>query len=198
VEAKALTASRTLLDRDRLRIAGALAGRDATVAELAESLDLPARGIGRHLEKLHDAGLVRMESGPNGIRHSLDRGRLAEVAAELSRLEQSLQQATSGLPVPGDANAAEGSSAEDGRILRAFFEDGRLTSIPAQHAKRTVILRFLAATAFAPGEEYPEKEVNMRLALRHPDVAALRRYLVDEGFMERSAGIYRVKDATGR
>ena len=34
----------------------------------------------------------------------------------------------------------------------------------------------------------------MRLALRHPDVASLRRYLVDEGFMERSAGIYRLRE----
>ena len=30
----------------------------------------------------------------------------------------------------------------------------------------------------------------MRLALRHADVASLRRYLVDEGFMKRSGGIY--------
>ena len=31
----------------------------------------------------------------------------------------------------------------------------------------------------------------MRLALLHPDVAALRRYLVDGGWMTREAGIYR-------
>jgi hypothetical protein len=31
----------------------------------------------------------------------------------------------------------------------------------------------------------------MRLALLHPDVAALRRYLVDAGLMTRDAGIYR-------
>jgi hypothetical protein len=35
--------------------------------------------------------------------------------------------------------------------------------------------------------------VNELLALRHPDVAALRRYLVDEGFMSRNAGVYRLR-----
>ncbi len=39
--------------------------------------------------------------------------------------------------------------------------------------------------------EYPEREVDQRLALRHRDVAALRRYLVDSGYLERHAGIYR-------
>ena len=36
---------------------------------------------------------------------------------------------------------------------------------------------------------------DMRLALRHPDVAALRRYLVDEGLVERAQGIYRLTAA---
>jgi hypothetical protein len=55
-----------------------------------------------------------------------------------------------------------------------------------------VVLRFLAATAFEPGVDYPERDVNLRLALRHPDVASLRRYLVDAGLVERAAGIYRL------
>jgi hypothetical protein len=33
--------------------------------------------------------------------------------------------------------------------------------------------------------------VNQRLALFHPDVAALRRQLVDSGLMTREAGEYR-------
>jgi hypothetical protein len=44
---------------------------------------------------------------------------------------------------------------------------------------------------FPEDREYEEKEVNMRLALLHPDVAALRRYLVDGRLMTRDAGIYR-------
>ena len=43
---------------------------------------------------------------------------------------------------------------------------------------------------FEPGVRYPEREVNALLAVWHADVAALRRYLVDEGFLTREAGVY--------
>lgn len=77
------------------------------------------------------------------------------------------------------------------RVLHAFFVDGRLTSIPARERKRQVVLRYLASTDFEEGRDYPERDVNMRLASRHRDVAALRRYLVDGGYLERHAGTYR-------
>jgi len=53
------------------------------------------------------------------------------------------------------------------------------------------VLRYLAETVFPEEREYPEKEINQLLAVHHPDVASLRRYLVDEGFMSRAAGMYR-------
>jgi hypothetical protein len=77
------------------------------------------------------------------------------------------------------------------RVIATFFRDGRLASIPARQGKRLVILRELRERCFAEDRDYPEKEVNMRLALVHPDVAALRRYLVDAELMSRSKGIYR-------
>jgi hypothetical protein len=81
--------------------------------------------------------------------------------------------------------------ADSERIIRAFFRDGRLVSIPARQGKRLVILRELRERCFAEDRDYPEKDVNMRLALVHLDVAALRRYLVDAKLMARSNGIYR-------
>ena len=83
------------------------------------------------------------------------------------------------------------ASPEDAKVLRSFLVDGRLESIPAQQRKRQVVLRFLLERVFAEDREYPEKEVNQRLALFHPDVAALRRYLVDDGYVTREAGLYR-------
>jgi hypothetical protein len=77
------------------------------------------------------------------------------------------------------------------RVIDAFFRDGRLVSIPARQAKRLFVLRVLRERCFAEDRDYPEKEVNMRLALIHPDVAALRRHLVDSKLMSRSNGIYR-------
>jgi hypothetical protein len=75
-------------------------------------------------------------------------------------------------------------------VLRAFLDaEGRLTAIPAKHSKRLVVLDHLAQL-FEPGERYPETEVNRRLRAAHYDVAALRRYLVEDGFLDRGAGMY--------
>ena len=75
------------------------------------------------------------------------------------------------------------------RVLRAFVHDGRLTSIPAVHSKRLVILDWLAQR-FEPGRRYTEETVNLVIAQVHPDTAALRRYLVDDGLMDREQGVY--------
>jgi len=79
----------------------------------------------------------------------------------------------------------------EANVLRAFFRDDRLVTIPARAKKRAIVLRYLLERCFAEDRSYPEREVNQRLALFHPDVAALRRYLVDEGLVTREAGSYR-------
>jgi hypothetical protein len=80
---------------------------------------------------------------------------------------------------------------DEEKVIRAFMRDGRLTSIPAKPRKRELLLPFLLDTCFPEDRAYEEREVNQRLALLHPDVSALRRYLIDGGLMTREAGIYR-------
>jgi hypothetical protein len=77
------------------------------------------------------------------------------------------------------------------KVVRTFLRDDRLVSIPAKPRKRDLLLPVILDRCFPEDRDYEEKEVNMRLALLHPDVAALRRYLVDGGLMSREAGIYR-------
>lgn len=60
-------------------------------------------------------------------------------------------------------------------------------SIPTKLAKRLVVLDHLAQN-FELGVVYPESEVNAALFRFHPDVPALRRYLVDERFLTRRDG----------
>lgn len=79
--------------------------------------------------------------------------------------------------------------AEPGLELRAFVRDGRIVVIPAKHSKRLLLLDWLAQD-FEPGTRYSEQMVNLIIGQRHADTAALRRYLVDEGYMSREAGIY--------
>ena len=78
----------------------------------------------------------------------------------------------------------------DERILQAFFDqDGTLHTIPSKHAKLLVVLDRLAQE-FEPGQRYEEAEVNLVLKRIHPDHAALRRYLVENGFLARDSGVY--------
>ena len=46
------------------------------------------------------------------------------------------------------------------------------------------------ALEFEPGRRYDEKEVNVIVGAFFTDHAALRRYLVDEGFLDRDHGEY--------
>jgi hypothetical protein len=76
------------------------------------------------------------------------------------------------------------------KVLAAFFNaDGTLHTIPTKHTKRLVVLDRLAQE-FEPGQRYEEPEVNLVLRRLHPDHAALRRYLVENGFLAREAGVY--------
>jgi hypothetical protein len=79
----------------------------------------------------------------------------------------------------------------EARVLRAFIRKGRLVSLPARERKRRVILRYLLDEVFPDLEPIDERDANMRLALWHPDVAALRRYLVDAGLVTRAGMVYR-------
>jgi hypothetical protein len=75
-------------------------------------------------------------------------------------------------------------------VLRAFVAaDGRIAQIPVKMAKRLVVLDHVAQ-AFEVGRHYPEREVDEVLRRFHDDWAALRRYLVDDGFLERANGVY--------
>jgi hypothetical protein len=76
------------------------------------------------------------------------------------------------------------------RQTLAFIRDGRITAVPAKRTRRRLLLNQVAQ-AFEPGRKYPEADVNEILKAVFDDHCALRRYLVDESFMTRSAnGIY--------
>jgi len=72
---------------------------------------------------------------------------------------------------------------------RFFTRGGRLHTIPSKHHKLLLVLDRVAQ-AFEPGVRYPETEVNAILMTYHGDYVALRRYLVENGFLGREAGVY--------
>ncbi len=180
-------------DPSRLRVLGQLAaGKRHSLEGLCTSLGMSTGALVHHLERLLDAGLVRRHARPGGAVYELRRERLAALGTALARLDQ---PAGAGISEPLGPDGQSWPPAL-ARVLRAFIVEGRLETIPAQEKKRLVVLRYLAETVFRPDTEYPEKEVNERLALLHPDVASLRRYLVDHRFMQREAGAYRLRPPT--
>lgn len=82
-----------------------------------------------------------------------------------------------------------GMTADEGEVLARYTSGNRLTEIPSKRSHRLVVLERLALE-FDPGTRYEERQVNGILSLWHPDYAALRRALVDEGFMDRGGGEY--------
>lgn len=85
---------------------------------------------------------------------------------------------------------AAGLLADPPEQLRAFIRDGRITVLPARRTRRRLLLDQVVQ-AFEPGRTYPEAEVGQILKAFFDDHCALRRYLIDEEFMSRSAaGLY--------
>jgi hypothetical protein len=165
---------RAVADPERLAVAGALARADRTADELADDLGMPARRVKTHLGKLTAAGVATVADDRRTYR--LDRDALRH-AAEL-------------VGPPREAGLPLGAATDDEEIvLRTFFRNGRLTEIPMKRSKRRIVLERIALE-FEPGRRYDEKEVNAIVGAFFNDNAALRRYLVDEGYLDRDHGVY--------
>lgn len=167
----AATIAGLLADPARLKVVAALALGAGTIEEVAAVSGLGLKDVALAARRLARGGLVARDGHALSLR-SEHFGAAARAAAEAAPA-----------PEPLSADPAEDA------VLSAFVRDGRLTAIPAQRTKRLVVLEHLVRV-FEPGLRYPEREVNALLAVWHPDVAALRRYLVDEGLLSRAAGVY--------
>ena len=160
-----------LADEDRRRVVAALVLGATTIEDVRRVTGLTTREAAEALARLVAGELVvRGEGGEHVLLG--EAFRLAAVAAAPER------------PAPDPT----GDVPEDeARVLRTYLRAGRLTQIPAQRSKKLIVLDRLAQE-FDVGVRYSERQVNAILRRFHPDVAALRRYLVDEGFLDREPG----------
>ncbi len=152
-----------LAEPDRLKALAAVALGAATLAEVAEAAGLEPRAAAKALNRLVAGGLV--QGAPRegyGVRVDVLRAAARRPAADR-------------------ADGGQVGSDVVGRFLRG----DRHVAIPAARGKRLAVLDHLAGL-FEPGRRYPEREVNEILRAWHPDYAMLRRYLVDEGFLDRA------------
>jgi hypothetical protein len=165
-----------LADPHRRGVVAALVLGAHTFEDVRVATGLDARAVARALTRLVGAGLVeRAEDGTLAL--------LAEAFALAARASSQPAAPIEHAEEVGDVDP------DSAKVLRAFVRDGRLSSIPTSRTKRLVVLDMLAQE-FEPGERYSEATVNLMLGKWHADTAALRRYLVDEGFLDREARQY--------
>ena len=85
------------------------------------------------------------------------------------------------LPIPFDPDSR--------RVYSSFVQQGRIVRMPRKASKRATLLD-LVASLFEPGVRYHESTVDDVLRAVFDDHATLRRYLVDDGLLDRDHNIY--------
>jgi RimJ/RimL family protein N-acetyltransferase len=162
---------RAVLDPVRLAVLGDAVRGPVSIRDIATRMDVTPRDVAEAVGQLRSVGLIDRDG-------SLDTHALRAVAKSLPQEHEQL-----GRPVAGPWTD------EEAAILGRFFDGDTLVQIPQAHAKRRLVLEKVALR-FEPGRRYAERDVNFSIQLIHPDYAAVRRYLVEEGFMDRADGAY--------
>ena len=160
-----------LADEDRLRVFSAVALGARSVPDIADHTGMDPRTVVKALQRLETGGVVANDGPQWELRRDV-------IAAEARRTSTTFE--------PYDE---EGLPPRQASVLRAFLRDGRLASIPTVRSKRLLVLDHVAKV-FEIGVHYPERDVDALLRAFHDDYAALRRYLVDEGFLARDHAEY--------
>ncbi|MGA5715856.1 DUF2087 domain-containing protein [Bacillus bombysepticus] len=78
---------------------------------------------------------------------------------------------------------------ENDEVLKVHFTeglDGPLSKFPKKQKRKLIILRHLVKK-FDSNKKYTEKEVNTVIENVYPDFVTLRRYLIEYGFLDRTA-----------
>ena len=174
----ALRLFKCLSDASRLRILQALSEGDMYTELLAERLGITPSTVSFHMKKLEEAGLAVPRREQYYTVYSLDRGLLAATLGEL----------VSAGPEQADEQKRREEAYRE-KVLKAFFEYGKLRSIPVQRKKKLICYERIAEL-FEPGREYGEKELSALIAAVHEDYCTIRRDMVSEGILRREGGRY--------
>lgn len=181
-EHEAIGLFKCLSDKSRLQILKSLAIGDMYVERLAERLGISAPTLSFHFKKLADAGAVTSYKSQYYMMYSLNK-EVFEVSI-LDILNEESDEA--------EAQARRDAQYRQ-KVINAFFEYGKLKSIPAQRKKKRIVLEVIA-DAFEYDRIYSEREVNIIIADFHADFCTIRRDMIGEGLMDRDKnGYWRVK-----
>lgn len=167
-----------LADKSRLLIINNLMESPMYVELLSERLNLAPSTISFHLKKLEEVKLVHSVKEQYYVVYHLDEKLLSLSLKDLIHVED---------PEKNVQTQREEKYRED--VISAFFQYGKLKSIPVQQKKRKIILEEIAKK-FEYGKEYPEREVNIIIADFHDDFCTLRREMIASQILRRENNIY--------
>lgn len=175
---------KALADGSRLLAVNALSERPHCVEELAQRLAISQSTMSFHLRKLEAAQLVTKSQTQYYTVYALRPERLQASLGDLVRLG----------PAESEAQKEKRRLAQyREQVIRTFFRRGKLQKLPKQWKKQVMVAEEFLKD-FTPGCDYSEKEVSDRIAQRFADYCTIRRILVEEGFMTRHDGVYRLVD----
>ena len=182
-ETEAIRLFKCLSDKSRLQILKSLAIEDMYVERLAERLGITAPTVSFHLKKLADAGAVTSYKSQYYMMYSLKKEIFETSISEI--LQEKSDEA--------EAQARRDAQYRQ-KVINAFFEYGKLKSIPAQHKKERIVLEVIVQ-AFEFDRIYSEREVNIIIADYHDDFCTIRRDMIGERLLDRDTeGYWRVKE----
>jgi ArsR family transcriptional regulator, arsenate/arsenite/antimonite-responsive transcriptional repressor len=169
-----------LADKSRLLIINNLMENPMYVELLSERLNLAASTVSFHLKKLEEVGLVSSLKEQYYVVYHLNHDMLSLTLNEL-------------INVGAQEKDVQTEREEQYRksVINAFFEYGKLKSIPVQQKKRKIVLEEIAKE-FEPGKKYVEREVNIIIADYHDDFCTIRREMVAFNILERDHSVYKL------
>lgn len=167
-----------LSDRSRLQILAGLMKGDAYAELIAERLGITASTVSFHMKKLEEAGLVTSHKEQYYTVYSLKR----EIPAmRLSAL----------ITAGADNEDVQAIREEEYRqkVLKTFFEYGKLKQIPSQRKKKLICYEEIVKM-FEFGRVYEEKELSDMIAEVCADYCSVRRDMISEGLLRRNGNEY--------
>ncbi len=174
----ALKIFKCLSDLSRLRIVQSLSRGDMYTELLAERLELTPPTVSFHMKKLEDAGLVSSRKEQYYTVYALNRTVLEQTVFDLVAAE----------PEQVDEQQKREEEYRQ-KVIKSFFDYGRLRSIPVQRKKKLICYEQIAAR-LEPGRVYEEKELNEIISAVHEDYCTIRRDMIGEGILRRDGGRY--------
>lgn len=177
-ETEAIKLFKCLADKSRLQILKSLIREDMYVERLAERLGLTPPTISFHLKKLEDAGAVESYKEQYYTMYSIKKDVFMTNIIDIIQEESTEAE-----------EQKEREEAYRKKVISAFFEYGKLKSIPSQRKKERIVLEEIAK-GFEKGKVYTEREVNLIIADYFDDFCTLRRDMISENILKRENASY--------